>query len=108
MPNTKIPTTFQMDLDTSINYVNPQTGTNTLWSNTNTTKHMGEYISRFGGETASTGVRSQVMLDSYQASINHAMRELASLPPGRHFGVFGNWELGINTETGVIYHALMQ
>lgn len=27
--------------------------------------------------------------------------------PGRYFGTYGNWELGINTETGVVYHARM-
>lgn len=27
--------------------------------------------------------------------------------PGRYFGTNGNWELGINTETGVVYHARM-
>lgn len=107
IPNTKIPTTFKIDLDSKINYVNPQTGTSTLWTNTNATKHMGEYIGRFGGETASTGVRSQAMLESYQAALNQAMEEVSSLSPGRYFGTYGNWEIGINTETGVVYHALM-
>lgn len=78
-----------------------------MWTNTNATKHMGEYIGRFGGETASTGVRSQAMLESYQAALNQAMEEVSSLSPGRYFGTYGNWEIGINTETGVVYHALM-
>lgn len=42
MPATKIPATFKIDLDGNINYVNPETGTNTLWTNSNATKHMGE------------------------------------------------------------------
>jgi len=107
MLNTEIPTTFQMELDSTINYVNPQTGANILWSNANATKHMEEYIGRFGGETASTGIRSQIMLKSYQNALNQAMGEFSLLPTGRYFGVFGNWELGINTETGVVFHALM-
>jgi hypothetical protein len=107
IPDTKIPTTFKIDLDSKINYVNPQTGTSALWTNTNATKHMGEYIGRFGGETASTGVRSQAMLESYQAALNQAMKEISLLAPGRYFGTYGNWEIGINTETGVVYHALM-
>jgi len=107
IPNTEIPTTFKIDLDSNINYINPQTGTSTLWTNTNATKHMGEYIGRFGGETASTGVRSQAMVESYQAALNQAMEEVSSLPTGRYFGTYGNWEIGINTETGVVYHALM-
>ena len=50
MPATKIPATFKIDLDGNINYVNPETGTNTLWTNSNATKHMGEYVkSNFWG-----------------------------------------------------------
>ena len=51
IPGTEIPATFQINLDGKINYVNPETGTNTLWTNANTTEHMGEYVSRFGDES---------------------------------------------------------
>ncbi|NBK94437.1 hypothetical protein D5278_21330, partial [bacterium 1XD21-13] len=107
MPSTEIPATFKIDLDDSINYINPETGTNTLWTNANATEHMGEYIGRFGEESWSIGVRSQVMLESYSSSLNQAMSNLSLQTPGRYFGVFGNWELGINTQTGVVYHAKM-
>lgn len=107
MPGTEIPATFQIDLDGNINYVNPETGTNTLWTNANATEHMGEYVSRFGLESDSIGVRSQIMLESYSASLNDAMTDLMTKEPGRYFGTYGNWELGINTETGVVYHAKM-
>ena len=104
---TKIPATFKIDLDGNINYVNPETGTNTLWTNSNATKHMGEYVSRFGDESWSIGTRSQAMLESYSASLNKAMETIGTETPGRYFGTYGNWELGINTETGVVYHARM-
>lgn len=107
MPATKIPATFKIDLDGNINYVNPETGTNTLWTNSNATKHMGEYVSRFGDESWSIGTRSQAMLESYSASLNKAMGTIGTETPGRYFGTYGNWELGINTETGVVYHARM-
>ena len=107
MPATKIPATFKIDLDGNINYVNPETGTNTLWTNSNATKHMGEYVSRFGDESWSIGTRSQAMLESYSASLNKAMETIGTETPGRYFGTYGNWELGINTETGVVYHARM-
>ena len=107
MPATEIPATFKIDLDGNINYVNPETGTNTLWTNSNATKHMGEYVSRFGDESWSIGTRSQVMLESYSASLNKAMETIGTEAPGRYFGTYGNWELGINTETGVVYHARM-
>ena len=107
MPATEIPATFKIDLDGNINYVNPKTGTNTLWTNSNATKHMGEYVSRFGEESWSIGTRSQVMLESYSASLNKAMETIGTETPGRYFGTYGNWELGINTETGVVYHARM-
>ena len=107
IPGTEIPATFQIDLNGNINYINPTTGTNTLWTNTNATKHMGEYISRFGDESWSVGVRSQAMLESYSASLNEAMKELMMKDAGRYFGTYGNWELGINTKTGIVFHALM-
>lgn len=107
MPATEIPDTFKIDLDGNINYVNPETGTNTLWTNSNATKHMGEYVGRFGDESWSIGTRSQVMLESYSASLNKAMEAIGTGAPGRYFGTYGNWELGINTETGVVYHARM-
>ena len=107
MPATKIPATFKIDLDGNINYVNPETGTNTLWTNSNATKHMGEYVSRFGDESWSIGTRSQAMLESYSASLNKAMETIGTETAGRYFGTYGNWELGINTETGVVYHARM-
>jgi len=34
-PDTKIPATFQVDLDDTVNYTHPETGTNTLWTNSN-------------------------------------------------------------------------
>ena len=107
MPATEIPATFKIDLDGNINYVSPETGTNTLWTNSNATKHMGEYVSRFGDESWSIGTRSQVMLESYSASLNKAMETIGTEAPGRYFGTYGNWELGINTATGVVYHARM-
>ncbi len=79
-----------------------------MWTNANGTEHMGEYISRFGKESWTIGMRSQAMLESYSAALNKAMREIAQKTPGRYFGTYGNWELGINTETGVVYHAIMR
>ena len=83
-PATKIPATFKIDLDGNINYVNPETGTNTLWTNSNATKHMGEYVSRFGDESWSIGTRSQAMLESYSASLNKAMETIGTETPGRY------------------------
>ena len=107
MSATEIPTTFKIDLNGNINYINIKTGTNTLWTNSNATKHMGEYVSRFGEESGSIGIRSQAMLESYSEAINTAMETIGTKTPGRYFGTYGNWELGINTETGVVYHAKM-
>lgn len=107
MPATEIPATFKIYLDENINYVNSETGTNTLWTNSNATKHMGEYVSRFGEESWSIGTRSQAMLESYSASLNKAMEIIGTETSGRYFGTYGNWELCINTETGVVCHAMM-
>lgn len=80
----------------------------TLWANANATEHMGEYINRLGPTSGSAAIRSQSMLRSFSQAVNEAMKTWGSEAPGRHFGTFGGWELGINTETGVIYHALMK
>ncbi len=107
IPNTEIPATFKVELDNKINYLNLQTGTNTLWTNANATEHMGEYVARYGSESWSVGIRSQTILESYSMSLNQAMSQIATQSPGRYFGAYGNWELGINTQTGVVYHAQM-
>jgi RHS repeat-associated protein len=108
MPGTEIPATFQIKVEGNFSFTNPTTGTNVLWTNANATEHMGEYISRFGLESQSIGVRSQAMLESYSSALNTAMNEIGSLPAGKYFNTYGGWELGINTETGVVYHALMK
>ena len=106
MPNTQIPATFQIELDSTIQYINPKTGTNILWTNANATEHMGEYISQFGGENFSTALRSQLMLESYRASLNEAMDYLVTQPAGRYENLsYGGWALGINTSTGTVFHA---
>ncbi|AKA70478.1 hypothetical protein [Clostridium scatologenes] len=107
MQGTEIPATFQIKLREGVSYTNPTTGSNVLWTNANATEHMGEYVSRFGTESESIGIRSQEMLESYSASLNKAMADLSQKAPGRYFETYGNWELGINTETGVVYHAKM-
>lgn len=68
---------------------------------------MGEYVNSFGQAGWSIGMRSQAMLESYSTSLNIAMKELVTKAPERYFGIYGNWELGINTQTGVVYHARM-
>ena len=105
MPDTKIPATFEIELNTS--YKNPVTGKNSLWTNSGATKHMEEYISRSAVEKFSVGVRSQVILESYSSSLEIAMKSLEIKEPGRYFDVYGNWELGIDTTTGTVFHARM-
>ncbi len=78
---TAIPATFQI-----------QNGQRILWVNSNATEHMGEYITRFGNQSWSTGIRSQAMLSSFNASVEEAMVQLASSPVGRYFISVGNWE----------------
>ena len=106
MASTSIPATFQIRLQ-QIGYVNPTTGTNVLYTNSNATKHMGQYVGRFGDESFSINLRSQLMLESYASAIDDAMNQLSSQPLDEHTIVAGGWELGINTETGTVFHALM-
>ena len=87
--------------------MNSTTNTNVLWTSVNGTEHMGEYVGRFGREIPSIMVRSQLMLEGYESAWNKAMLDIAEKVHGRHEGIYGNWELGINTSTGVVYHAKM-
>lgn len=68
---------------------------------------MGQYVGRFGDESFSINLRSQLMLESYASAIDDAMNQLSSQPLDEHTIVAGGWELGINTETGTVFHALM-
>ena len=47
------------------------------------------------------------MIESYSAPLNKVMETIGTEAPGRYFGTYGNWKLGINTETVVVYHARM-
>lgn len=47
------------------------------------------------------------MLESFRAALNEAMETMILNPPDRLKGIYGNWEFGINTKTGVIFHAKM-
>ncbi|BBB89692.1 two-partner secretion domain-containing protein [Methylomusa anaerophila] len=95
LPGTAIPATFQL-----------QTAQRVLYVNSNATKHMAENINRFGAESWTAEIRSQAMLSSFNSAVQQGMANLATSAPGRYFINVGGWELGINTETGVIYHAL--
>ena len=84
LPGTKIPATFTIKV-----------GDITLWTNSNATKYMEEYITRFGDESWTIDIRSQAMLSSYNAAVEEAMDTWSPLPLGEQFGVVGGWELGI-------------
>lgn len=95
IPGTAIPATFQI-----------QTAQRLLWTNANATEHMGEYINRFGPQSWSVQMRSQAMLTSFNGAVQEFAAKFANSPAGRYFETIGGWELGINTETGVIFHAM--
>ncbi len=101
IPYTSTPATFEIKLNSNINYTNPKTGNRSVWTNADATKHMGEYVTRFGGQTSNSIIKNQIMLESYSISLNQAMEDVALKAPGRYFGVYGNWEIGVNTESGV-------
>lgn len=62
----------------------------------NATKHMTEY--------ASSHQLSNVPTSSLAGSVESALAQ--GLRPGRNFLRVGPWELGIDTNSNVIYHAL--
>lgn len=66
----------------------------------NATKHMAEYASSH----ASTLTEANVPMSSFAGSLETAVSQ--GLSPGRNFIQIGPWELGIDTNANVIYHAV--
>ena len=69
-----------------------------VWVHGNATKHMGEYVDAAKG---SIMVENELMI-SFQESISQI---LFKVQPGRNFFNINGCEIGINGDTGVIYHA---
>lgn len=66
----------------------------------NATKHMGEYVNAANG---SIMIENELMM-SFRDSVEQILSEIQ---PGKNFFPNVNgWEIGINGDTGVIYHAL--
>jgi len=73
---------------------------NEIWVHANATKHMGEFINSANGSAL---VESELVL-SFQETVNQI---IPKVKPGRNFFQNVNgWEIGINGDTGVIYHAV--
>ena len=65
----------------------------------NATKHMGEYVNSANGSLL---VENELMI-SFQDAVSQILPKVQS---GRNFFYINGWEIGINGDTGVIYHAL--
>ena len=72
---------------------------NAVWVHGNATKHMGEFVNSANGLIL---VENELMI-SFQEAVNNI---LPYVKPGRNFFFENGWEIGINGDTGVIYHAL--
>lgn len=72
---------------------------NEIWVHGNATKHMGESVNSAKG---SIMVENELMM-SFQESVSQILPKVQS---GRNFFNINGWEIGINGNTGVIYHAL--
>jgi RHS repeat-associated protein len=92
IPGTNIPKSFVME-GTMVNGKE-------VWVHGNATKHMGEFVNSAKGSIL---VENELM-GSFQSSVKQILPNVNS---GKNF--FSNingWEIGINGDTGVIYHAL--
>ena len=63
----------------------------------NATKHMAEYATSAGA--------GSMPVSSFAGSVETAVDQ-GLLGPGRNFLTVGSWELGIDTTSNVIYHAV--
>jgi hypothetical protein len=73
---------------------------NEVWVHSNATKHMGEFVNSAKGSI----ITENELMISFQDSVKQILPKVKS---GRNFFQNVNgWEIGINGDTGVIYHAL--
>lgn len=72
-----------------------------IWLHGNGTKHMGEFVQSANGSII---VENELMI-SFQEAVAQIPSEIQS---GRHYFNINGWEIGINGETGVIFHALLR
>ena len=70
-----------------------------VWVHGNATKHMGEFVNSAKGSIIG---ENELML-SFQETVSQILPKVKS---GRNFFKINGWEIGINGDTGVIYHAL--
>ncbi|QOR35930.1 RHS repeat-associated core domain-containing protein [Clostridium sp. 'deep sea'] len=76
-----------------------------VWVGGNATKHMGEFIN--SANKAGGGLLSEnQIMESFMNAAKLASEQMLKHGDNRLF--VGGWEIGINGETGVIYHALMK
>ncbi|EPO9374875.1 hypothetical protein ACUILA_001550 [Listeria monocytogenes] len=91
IPNTNIPKSFTLK-GTNVNGKE-------VWVHGNASKHMEEFIKSAKGSIIT---ENELML-SFQESVSSI---LPKVNLGRNFFNVNGWEIGINGDTGVIYHAL--
>ncbi len=90
---TNIPKSFVMEGK----YVNGKE----IWVHGNATKHMGEYVNAAKGSIL---VENELM-ESFKTTVNDVLAK--QLQSGKNFFTkINGWEIGIDSDTGVIYHAL--
>ena len=96
MPGTNIPQSFVIE--------GVRIGNNEVWVHGNATKHMQEFVAIHA--RGSVLVERELMA-SFKDAINIIVN--TSLQPGRNvFNNVNGWEIIINADTGVIYHALFR
>lgn len=66
---------------------------------------MGEYMRYVAGKTSHTGFIEYELINSFKTAVKEALPKVKS---GKNRLLVNGWELGIDGDTGVIYHALMK
>ena len=70
-----------------------------VWVHGNATKHIGEFVNSANNSV----LVERELMESFQNTVSEI---LPNVQPGRNFFNLNGWEIGINGDTGVIYHAL--
>ena len=94
-----IPKSFQVRINNNI----------VLFTTENATKNMNNYISKFGQESWSTNLRSELMLESYLLALDETAKYLSTQPSGKYENlIYKGWIFSIDTASGYVLDAIKE
>ena len=77
-----------------------------VWVHGNATKHIAEFVHASSKKFAGGKLVENEIMFSFMDAVEQASKKISK--SGRNQFVVGGWEIGINSDTATVYHALMK